>query len=76
MNAVSITFYCSTLVDSAHSYTSIRCVMFNNVIKTVPEFYHENNEKKLTYLVMHEWKYVSYVLDEAWPIRTQTFYNR
>ncbi len=40
-------------------YCSIRSVMFNNVIKNVPEFYHMNIEKKLTHLLMHEWKYVS-----------------
>ncbi len=57
-------------------YYSIRSVMFNNVIKKVPEFYHMNNEEKLTHLLMHEWKYVSDFLDEAWSIRTQQIYNR
>ncbi len=50
--------------------------MFNNVIKKVPEFYHMNNEEKLTHLLMHEWKYVSDFLSEARSIRTQKFYNR
>ncbi len=33
--------------------------MFTIVIENVPEFYHMNNQEKLTHLLMHEWKYVS-----------------
>ncbi len=40
-------------------YCSIRSVMFKNVIKNIPEFYHMNTEEMLTHLLMHEWKYVS-----------------
>ncbi len=50
--------------------------MFKNVIKNIPEFYHMNTEEMLTHLLMHEWKYVTEFLDEAWSITTQKIYNR
>ncbi len=37
----------------------LRSVIFNNVTENVPEFYHMNNEEKLTQLLIQEWKYVS-----------------